>query len=585
MECNHKPFHQKYRPKQLDELVGQEFISITLKQALLSNKIAPAYLFNGPRGTGKTSSARIFAKSLNCLSFDAPNPKPCGKCELCKKIDDGNALDIIEIDAASNTGVENIREIIEKARFSPTQARWKVYVIDECHMLSTAASNALLKTIEEPPSKVTFILATTNPERVLTTIHSRCQKFDFKRISANDIFQHLSLIANKESINFQDQALKLIAKRSNGGMRDAQSLLDQLSLIPNGITTENVQNLLGEVSAIDLINLVNSLINNDSELLLVSCNKLYDAGNEPYEIIIGLLNITRDLLLNTSKNQYLELYYTPIEFKSELDKFSKNLNKSRIIDWHNKLKNVEYQIKTSDNPRLWLEIHLTSLIEIKEIEKITNKQIISEPLKNTNLISENNSSNELKIRGSAINLKKDQIINKAKNLNNVQNQLKDTDSDSSKIVNDLQKSSDINNDNKQIILKEKWEQILSKIELPSTRMLLSQQAELESFSSGFIEIALAPNWENMIKSRKVVIESAIKKIFGDAAKLKFSSKEFNKNDSINNQEKIKKNNSQSLKDKPQKNILDKELPREDFSKESSKNLANFFNGEIIDLEE
>ena len=585
MECNHIPFHQKYRPKQLDELVGQEFISITLKQALLSNKIAPAYLFNGPRGTGKTSSARIFAKSLNCLSFDAPNPKPCGKCELCKKIDDGNALDIIEIDAASNTGVENIREIIEKARFSPTQARWKVYVIDECHMLSTAASNALLKTIEEPPSKVTFILATTNPERVLTTIHSRCQKFDFKRISANDIFQHLSLIANKESINFQDQALKLIAKRSNGGMRDAQSLLDQLSLIPNGITTENVQNLLGEVSAIDLINLVNSLINNDSELLLVSCNKLYDAGNEPYEIIIGLLNITRDLLLNTSKNQYLELYYTPIEFKSELDKFSKNLNKSRIIDWHNKLKNVEYQIKTSDNPRLWLEIHLTSLIEIKEIEKITNKQIISEPLKNTNLISENNSSNELKIRGSAINLKKDQIINKAKNLNNVQNQLKDTDSDSSKIVNDLQKSSDINNDNKQIILKEKWEQILSKIELPSTRMLLSQQAELESFSSSFIEIALAPNWENMIKSRKVVIESAIKKIFGDAAKLKFSSKEFNKNDSINNQGKIKKNNSQSLKDKTQKNILDKELPREDFSKESSKNLANFFNGEIIDLEE
>ena len=179
MSNTHQPFHQKYRPRILDELVGQEFIKITLKQALLSSKIAPAYLFNGPRGTGKTSTARIFAKSLNCQSFDQPTEIPCGKCELCMQISDGNALDIIEIDAASNTGVENIREIIDRARYSPTQAKWKVYVIDECHMLSTAASNALLKTIEEPPSRVVFILATTNPERVLNTIQSRCQKFDF----------------------------------------------------------------------------------------------------------------------------------------------------------------------------------------------------------------------------------------------------------------------------------------------------------------------------------------------------------------------------------------------------------------------
>ena len=307
MESIHVPFHQKYRPQQLDELIGQEFISITLKQALRSQKIAPAYLFNGPRGTGKTSTARIFAKSLNCLSFENPTVHPCGKCELCKGIDDGNALDIIEIDAASNTGVENIREIIEKAKFAPSQAKWKVYVIDECHMLSVAASNALLKTIEEPPSQVTFILATTNPERVLTTIQSRCQKFDFKRINSNDIYQHLYQIANKESINFEDHALKLIAKRSNGGMRDAQSLMDQLSLLPNGITTKNVQNLLGEVSEVDLINLIYSLISNSPESLLANCNKLYDAGNEPYQIIIALLNITRDLLLHSSNNQYLEL--------------------------------------------------------------------------------------------------------------------------------------------------------------------------------------------------------------------------------------------------------------------------------------
>ena len=248
MATIHIPFHQKYRPKNLDDLVGQEIISLTLKQALLTNRIAPAYLFCGPRGTGKTSSARILAKSLNCQKYNEPNPQPCDSCELCKSISEGIALDIIEIDAASNTGVENIREIIEKARFAPTQARWKVYVIDECHMLSTAASNALLKTIEEPPANVIFILATTNPERVIKTIQSRCQKFDFKRISTEKIYKHLVDIAKKECITFEDIALKLIAKRSNGGMRDAQSLLDQLSLLPQGIDKNSVEELLGEVS-------------------------------------------------------------------------------------------------------------------------------------------------------------------------------------------------------------------------------------------------------------------------------------------------------------------------------------------------
>ena len=159
MGYSHQPFHLKYRPINFDEVLGQDVISLTLKQALITNKIAPAYLFCGPRGTGKTSSARIFAKSLNCLKFNKPNQLPCNKCELCKNINIGIALDIIEIDAASNTGVENIREIIERANFAPTQARWKVYVIDECHMLSTAASNALLKTIEEPPENVVFILS------------------------------------------------------------------------------------------------------------------------------------------------------------------------------------------------------------------------------------------------------------------------------------------------------------------------------------------------------------------------------------------------------------------------------------------
>ena len=580
----HKPFHQKYRPNNLDELVGQNFISITLKQALLTKKIAPAYLFNGPRGTGKTSSARIFAKSLNCQSFDQPTINPCGKCDLCREITDGNALDIIEIDAASNTGVENIREIIERSRFAPAQARWKVYVIDECHMLSTAASNALLKTIEEPPSRVVFILATTNPERVLNTIQSRCQKFDFRRISPSDIFNHLSEIAEKESIQYEVQALKMIAKRSNGGMRDAQSLLEQINLLPEGITINNIQNLLGEVSEIELTTIIKSLIENNPESLIIACNKLYDSGNEPYQIIVGLLNITRDLLLHTTDNKYSDLYNTSDEFQDELDKISKTINKSKIINWHNNLKNIEYQIKTSDNPRLWLEIHLTSLLDIQEINSFENKQNNSTKenqvsIKNKEIINQEKISDEIQRPSIKENLVDKRLIgkkdDKLENLNDLGSK------EIGHIPDDNQNDVITNN------LKNQWELILSKLELPSTKMLLSQQAELESFDSEKITIALSPNWENMIKSRKLIIENTVKKIFGDGIILNFSTKQLNKNNPTNTPEITQNevNNFRPIKKIEPKTNSSTKISKEETYDDSSKNLANFFNGEIIDLDE
>ena len=581
----HKPFHQKYRPNNLDELVGQKFISITLKQALLTKKIAPAYLFNGPRGTGKTSSARIFAKSLNCQAFDQPTITPCCKCDLCRQITDGSALDIIEIDAASNTGVENIREIIERARFAPTQARWKVYVIDECHMLSTAASNALLKTIEEPPSRVVFILATTNPERVLNTIKSRCQKFDFRRISPSDIFQHLSEIAEKESIKYEVQALKMIAKRSNGGMRDAQSLLEQLNLLPEGITINNIQNLLGEVSESELTNLIKSLVENNPESLIDTCNKLYDAGNEPLQIIIGLLNITRDLLLNTTNNKYSDLYYTSDEFRDELDKISKTINKSTIINWHNKLRNIEYQIKSSDNPRLWFEIHLTGLLDSQKINSFENKQEIKnnttdekhESRKNIPINKENISdeipkpSIQEEITHKELIGKKDEKLEKFEVLEK----------------ESIENISENNQNNPESNLKDKWELILSKVELPSTRMLLSQQAELESFDSEKITIALSPNWESMIKSRKVIIENTVKKIFGNGIILNFSTKQLNKCNPTKTPEITQNevNNFRSIKKIEPKTNSSTKISNKETYDDSSKNLANFFNGEIIDLDE
>ncbi len=583
----HKPFHQKYRPNNLDELVGQKFISITLKQALLTKKIAPAYLFNGPRGTGKTSSARILAKSLNCQAFEQPTITPCCKCDLCRQITDGSALDIIEIDAASNTGVENIREIIERARFAPTQARWKVYVIDECHMLSTAASNALLKTIEEPPSRVVFILATTNPERVLNTIKSRCQKFDFRRISPSDIFQHLSEIAEKESIEYEVPALKMIAKRSNGGMRDAQSLLEQLNLLPEGITINNIQNLLGEVSESELTNMIKSLIENNPESLIITCNKLYDAGNEPLQIIIGLLNITRDLLLHTTNNKYSDLYYTSDEFQYELDKISKTINKSTIINWHNNLRNIEYQIKSSDNPRLWFEIHLTGLLGNQEINSFKNKQESKnntteenhESRKNITIFNKENISNESQKPSIKKEIDRDELIEKK---DEKLEKLAVLEKESIENISDNNQNNLGSNN-----LKDKWELILSKVELPSTRMLLSQQAELESFDSEKITIALSPNWENMIKSRKVIIENTVKKIFGDQIILNFSTKNLNKSKPTNTPEMTQNevNNFRPLKKIEPKTNSSPKISNEETYDDSSKNLANFFNGEIIDLNE
>jgi len=575
MGNSHQPFHLKYRPLNFDELIGQDVISLTLKQALITNKIAPAYLFCGPRGTGKTSSARIFAKSLNCQKYSKPSKLPCNKCELCKSINIGVALDIIEIDAASNTGVENIREIIERANFAPTQARWKVYVIDECHMLSTAASNALLKTIEEPPERVVFILATTNPERVLTTIQSRCQKFNFKRINSEHIYNHLLEISNKESINFEDEGLRLIAKRSNGGMRDAQRLLDQLSLIPNGITKRNAEELLGEVSENDLLNLIDSLIKNVPDALIKSCSNLYDSGNEPIAILEGLLNITRDLLLKTVDDNYSDLFYTSKEFQPEIERISKLINKSKIIEWHRYLKNLEYQIKNSTQPRLWLEIHLTSLLKLEDQNTIRTQETVHEEelRQDNNLIS-------TKAKFKTI---KEEKIN----------------------VYDHNQEINKNIEDESINLKEKWSLILSKLELPSTRMLLSQQAELISIESNTVKIGLAPNWENMIKSRTVIIEDAVKKIFGEQMSISFKSKTNNTDSIINRDQKSEKENdmqkkiinSSTSKNVPHKNndsqFTDSKIINNDnfsanslnIEKNSSKNLADFFNGQIVETEQ
>jgi DNA polymerase-3 subunit gamma/tau len=356
------PLHHKYRPQTFAQLVGQEAIATTLSSALTQNRIAPAYLFTGARGTGKTSSARIFAKSLNCIAGTSPTPTPCGVCEVCQEITKGNALDVIEIDAASNTGVDSIRELIERSQFAPVRCRYKVYIIDECHMLTSAAFNALLKTLEEPPDRVIFVLATTDPQRVLPTIISRCQRFDFRRIPLDSLVQHLVHIAKQENISIAPAALHLVGQISQGGLRDAESLLDQLSLSPDEVSVDKVWDLVGAVPERDLMALVQAIASDNAETMLDQTRKLMDRGREPMIVLQNLASFYRDLLIAKTAPTRNDLAAITPPTWAQMTTFANGAEIAWILQGQQHLRSAEVQIKHTTQPRLWLEITLMGLL-------------------------------------------------------------------------------------------------------------------------------------------------------------------------------------------------------------------------------
>ena len=307
MSGNYVPLYRKYRPQTLEQLVGQEHIKKTLTSAIELGKIAHAFLFTGPRGTGKTSTARILAKSLNCKN--GPTIHPCGECESCRDITNSVPIDVIEIDAASNRKVEDTQNILEKIQYVPVNGKYKIYIIDEVHMLTNHAFNALLKTLEEPPENVIFILATTEVHKVLDTIKSRCQRFDFRRITTEDIVKHLRYISDNEKINISDDALFAIAKNSAGGMRDSISLLDQLSLlgVSKEVTVEDVNAILGRISFDTLNKLSSKIIASSPNEAIEILNEIYNAGNEPLQILTNLSEYFKNLLIvKTCRKELLQ---------------------------------------------------------------------------------------------------------------------------------------------------------------------------------------------------------------------------------------------------------------------------------------
>ncbi len=368
MSGNYVPLYRKYRPQTLDKLVGQEHVKKTLTSAIELGKIAHAFLFTGPRGTGKTSTARILAKSLNCKN--GPTIHPCGECESCRDITNSIPIDVIEIDAASNRKVEDTQSILEKIQYVPVNGRYKIYIIDEVHMLTNHAFNALLKTLEEPPENVIFILATTEVHKVLDTIKSRCQRFDFRRITTDDIVKHLRYISDEEKINISDDALFTIAKNSAGGMRDSISLLDQLSLlgVSKEVTSEDVNAILGRISFDVLNKLSTKIINSSPNEAIEVLNDIYNSGNEPLQILTNLSEYFKNLLIvkNCRKELLCELTGLNEAQIEELVKQKDLLETHQIVFLLERIAYYIKEVKLASNQHLWLEIGMIDLANMTE---------------------------------------------------------------------------------------------------------------------------------------------------------------------------------------------------------------------------
>ena len=358
---SYEVFARKYRPQTFDDLVGQTHVSRTLKNAVAQNRLAHAYLFVGPRGVGKTSTARILAKSLNCVK--GPTVTPCGVCDNCREIAAGNSLDVIEIDGASNNSVEDVRQLRDNVRYAPAKGRYKIYLIDEVHMLSQAAFNALLKTLEEPPPHVKFIFATTEPQKVLPTILSRCQRFDLHRIPANLIAQHLQFIAGKEKITLEPAAAHAIARGAEGGLRDAESMLDQLvAFCGEKIGENDVLNVFGFTSEQTVVDLTGQILRGETPGALELLYQQSESGKDMMRLMSDLIAYLRDLLVFKAKPDALKEDVDP-DVQKSLATHAELITTDRLLELIDQFAAAESRMKWVPNKKLHFEVAIIKAIQ------------------------------------------------------------------------------------------------------------------------------------------------------------------------------------------------------------------------------
>lgn len=370
----YQALYRKWRPQKFEDMVGQTAVTKTLKNAIIHHKTSHAYLFTGPRGTGKTSAAKIFAKAINCLN--PQDGEPCNECLLCKGITEGTIGDVIEIDAASNNGVEEIRDIRDKARYAPTQATYKVYIIDEVHMLSTGAFNALLKTLEEPPKNVIFILATTEPHKIPATIISRTQRFDFRRITNDEIIQRLRYILEQEEIAYEEEALSVIARCANGGMRDALSLLDQIiSFSDDKVSFEQAIQVSGSLTDDLMIEFVRLLTQQQAQAALLQLQDLLLLGKEASRLIEEWLEFSRDLLVTKQTGDMIGRSEAFVEFAKEVEE-------AFLYRFMDALNQTQQEMRFTTKPTISLEVFTIKMaqpvVAVAQQAAPTNQEYVSQ---------------------------------------------------------------------------------------------------------------------------------------------------------------------------------------------------------------
>ena len=460
----HKALYRVYRPKNFSDVIGQEHIVRTLKNQIENNNVGHAYLFCGTRGTGKTSTAKIFSRAVNCTNLH--NDEPCNECENCREILEDKTMDVVEIDAASNNSVDDIRELRENVKYSPAKAKYKVYIIDEVHMLSQGAFNALLKTLEEPPSYVIFILATTEPHKIPATILSRCQRFDFKRVTVKDISSRMRYICEKEGIEADEKALNLIARNSQGALRDALSILDQcISFEGNKISYNDVIELLGSVNIEQLFDLAESIIKEDTRKSLQILNDFIIWGKDVRNLVNDLIDHFRNLMVCKISNDLDEIISLPEETIDLLKQQAETIDTNNLIRILNILSEAQDGMKISSNPRVLMEV---TMMKIAQPMFDESKEALVKRIEN---LEQKIESGNIKVNHISTNQTVDNF-----NENNQQNNNTVEKQEDENIEYENLKGDDIK------LVEKSWKKILQKMKEDKNQVIRALLQDVDSFN-------------------------------------------------------------------------------------------------------
>ncbi|MEW6107832.1 MAG: DNA polymerase III subunit gamma/tau [Nitrospirota bacterium] len=512
---------RKWRPKGFDDLIGQEPITRILKNAISQNRIAHAYIFSGPRGVGKTSTARILAKALNCK--DGPTPSPCGLCESCNGITEGSSVDVIEIDGASNNSVDDIRDLRERVKYAPSGGKYKVYIIDEAHMLSGSAFNALLKTLEEPPSHVIFVLATTALKKIPATVISRCQHMPFRRISSNEIKARLKEISGSETINISPSALNLIARAADGSMRDSLTILDQLSSFSSGITEENVKSLLGIADLNMLTRISLAIVAGNRVEILETINLLTEHGTDIRAFAKELTQFFRNLLVASVVPDPEEILDLGSEEISAIKDILKVSSESQLILMLSEIMKAENEIRNSSSPRLALEMalvrtsFLSTMKSVKEVIENLEKYGAQGARHSGNAAVAPKGAEEQPLHGSIAHSKKIKKRTEDISVNDMEPEESSSES-VNKSVRDDSLTGKAGEGSKDILYC--WERTLGRIEAPLASKISQARVELKGD-----ELLLTLNgghavFEESIKMNLKSIEKMLSEESGSRIKIK-----------------------------------------------------------------